>query len=149
MTTLEFKINIANTKKNVWETMLNPDTYQEWVNAAWPASFYEGTWAEGEEIKFIGANQSGTIALIEKCKPHDIILANHVAVLDKGVEIRDAAKAHDWIGTTEKYTFEGNAGNTTLHITIETHPTYEKMFADAWPISLNKLKEMCEPVLQQ
>ena len=69
MKKLEFKINIAATKKQVWEKMLNATTYKEWTNAGWPDSFYEGKWAEGEEVHFIGNDGSGTLGLIEKYQP--------------------------------------------------------------------------------
>jgi hypothetical protein len=42
MKKIEFKSTIAAPKKKVWETMLHPVTYKEWVDAAWPSSFFKG-----------------------------------------------------------------------------------------------------------
>ena len=80
MKKLEFKINIAAAKKQVWEKMLNATTYKEWTNAGWPDSFYEGKWAEGEKVHFIGNDGSGTLGLIEKYQPYNFIVATHVEI---------------------------------------------------------------------
>lgn len=39
---LEYSIVISAPAKKVWETMLQEDTYKQWVAKSWPNSF--GTW---------------------------------------------------------------------------------------------------------
>ena len=104
MKNLEYKIVISAPAKKVWETMLNEETYKQWVAKSWPNSFYEGKWAKGEKIKFIGPEGTGTLAEIVEFKPYERILARHIAVLGKGgVEDRTSEEAKGWIGTTEEY----------------------------------------------
>ena len=142
---VEFQVRVNASKKHVWETMLHPATYNEWANAGWPGATYEGTWAEGEEVKFVSASGEGTLATLVAHKPYDLSHAKHMAVLLKGgAEDRDSELALGWIGTHERYTFTEEDGVTALTVTITTTPEWAAMFSDGWPKALNKLKVMCE-----
>ncbi len=145
MKKIMFRISIAATKQKVWKTMLHPDNYREWVNAAWPGSFYEGGWREGENLRFISEDGSGTLATLADYKPYDYIFAKHIAVLNAGgIEDRDSDIAKGWIGTTEAYQFTEDKDATTLTVKLNINPEWEKMFDDGWPKALEKLKEICE-----
>jgi uncharacterized protein YndB with AHSA1/START domain len=145
MKKLEFKIDISAGKQKVWDTMLKPETYKEWVNAAWPGSYYEGTWKQGENIKFISPGQGGTLATLVECRLYEFILAKHIAVIRAdGTEDRDSDQAKNWVGTTESYGFTESNGKTELKTEMNTSPEWEKMFSDGWPNALTKLKEICE-----
>ena len=145
MKKLEFKITIALGAKNVWNIMLDRKTYKEWVKAGWPGSDYDGKWAKGEKIRFIGEGQGGTLALIEEFKPYETILARHIAVINAdGSEDYNSELAKGWVGTLERYTFSESNGKTTLTVGLETNPDWEKMFQEGWPAALKALKEICE-----
>ncbi|CAN5452749.1 hypothetical protein BH09BAC3_BH09BAC3_14820 [soil metagenome] len=142
---LEYKINIAANKQKVWDTMLAPTTYKEWVNSAWPGSFFEGEWKEGNNLRFITADGSGTLATLLEHKPYEYSFAKHIAILNAGgIEDRDSELAKGWIGITEAYTFTEKNGATELKVEINTNPDWAKMFDDGWPTALSKLKEICE-----
>jgi hypothetical protein len=145
MKKLEFKIDIAASRQKVWDIMLSPETYKEWVKVAWPGSYYEGSWQQGENLRFISPGQGGTLATITECKPYEFILAKHIAVISStGIEDRDSDAAKDWIGTTESYTFTESNGITELKTVMNTNPQWEKMFVGDWPKVLARLKEICE-----
>lgn len=145
MKTLEFNIEISSDKSKVWDTMLQPDTYKEWVGETWPESFYEGQWKKGEEIRFISPGRGGTLATIDELRPQEYVRAKHIAVVrPDGSEDRDSEEARGWVGTEESYTFTGTDGSTHVKVEIRTNPTWEKMFNDDWPRALAKLKEVCE-----
>ncbi|MEO7523668.1 MAG: SRPBCC domain-containing protein [Ferruginibacter sp.] len=145
MKNTEFKISIAGSKKKVWETMLHPTTYKEWVNAAWPGSYFESEWREGNNLRFITEDGSGTLATLIEHKPYDYSVAKHIALLlPGGTEDRDSEVAKGWIGTTERYTFEEKKDTTELKVELTINPDFEKMFNDGWPKALAKLKEICE-----
>src|SRR5688572_9833009 len=145
MKTLEFKVKINANKKKVWDTMLSPHTYTEWVSASWPGSTYEGSWEKGENIRFASPGQGGTLATITDNKPYEVINAEHVAVINPdGSEDRKSEVAKGWIGTTERYTFKENKGKTVVKVEIDTTPEWENMFTEGWPNALAKLKELCE-----
>ncbi len=145
MEKLTFNVNIAAPKEKVWDTMLQPGTYREWVAASWPGSVYKGKWEPGEKISFISENGSGTLALIKELKPYSYIFAEHIAVLKAGgIEDTKSEQAKGWIGTTESYAFTEANGITGLKVEMNTNTAWEKMFNDGWPNALVKLKEICE-----
>ena len=145
MKKLQTKIDIAATPQKVWNRMIEPSTYKEWVNAAWPGSYYEGTWNKGENVRFISPGQGGTLAKIIEYRPYEYILAEHIAVINPdGTEDRDSEAAKGWIGTTESYSFAEHNGRTELTTEMNTNPEWGKMFADSMPKALAKLKEISE-----
>jgi hypothetical protein len=145
MKTLQSKIDIAASAKKVWDTMIKPDTYREWVNAAWPGSYYEGNWGPDQNVKFISPGQGGTLAQIVEYRPYEYILAKHVAVINAdGTEDRESETAKNWIGTMESYTFHQHNDKTELETEMKTNPEWGQMFADSMPKALAKLKEICE-----
>ncbi len=145
MKTLTYNIQIAAPVKKVWDTMLQADTYQQWVKVSWPGSYYDGKWEKDADIKFISPGQGGTLAHIVELKPQQYVLANHIAVLHAdGSEDRSSELAKGWIGTEESYRFTEKNGMTELTTEIKTSPKWEMMFNDGWPKALAKLKEICE-----
>lgn len=145
MKKLNYKIDINAARQKVWETMLNKETYKQWVDVAWPGSYYEGEWKEGNNLKFITPDGSGTLATLIKHQPYQLSYAKHIAVLNVGgVEDRESEVAKGWIGTTERYIFTESKGVTELKVEINTKPDWAEMFNDGWPKALAKLKEICE-----
>jgi uncharacterized protein YndB with AHSA1/START domain len=145
MKKLEFKIDINANAKRVWDTMLNLETYKQWVSVSWPGSIYQGQWKKGENLKFISPDQGGTMATIVDLRPYEYILAKHIAVINPdGTEDKNSDIAKGWIGTTEAYIFTEQNGKTEVKVEINTYPDWEKMFSDGWPNALKKLKEITE-----
>src|SRR5688572_19441653 len=115
MKKIEFKTDIAASRQRTWDTMLNHETYKQWVNVSWPGSYYEGNWKQGENLRFLSPSGGGTVANIVELKPHEFLLAKHVAVINRdGTEDRDSEIAKGWIGTTESYRFTEKNGKTEL-----------------------------------
>lgn len=145
MKQLTYSTTIKATPQEVWSTMLDPITYKEWTGASWPDSYFEGQWKQGENIRFISPDGSGTLATITALRPYEHISAKHIAVLQRGgVEDRTSEQAKGWIGTLENYTFIPQDGATELRVDIETNPDWEKMFNDGWPGALAALKRIVE-----
>ena len=145
MKDLVYTIGIHASKQKVWETMLAPTSYKEWVNAAWPGSFFEGKWEKGVDLKFISKDGGGTMANLIEHKPYDRIVARHIAVLLRGgAEDRDSDLAKGWVGTLESYTFTEQKGQTQLKVVLNINPEWAAMFNEGWPKALAKLKEICE-----
>jgi hypothetical protein len=145
MKKLEFKIDINANARRVWDTMLNPQTFKEWISASYPGSYYKGQWKKGENIKFLSGNNDGTLATITELRPYEFILAKHIAVINQdGTEDKNSETAKGWIGTTEAYSFTELNGKTELKIEVNTYPEWEQMFSDGWPKGLKKLKEISE-----
>ncbi len=145
MKTLTYHINIQAPVQQVWNTMLQPDTYKQWVAVSWPGSFYKGNWEKDARIRFISDDGSGTLAHIKEITPYKTINAEHIAVLHPGgIEDSNSDLAKGWIGITEQYRFEQHNNETVLQVDITTNPAWENMFNQGWPGALQKLKELCE-----
>ena len=146
MKKLEYKTEIAAKRDKVWKTMLEQDTYREWTNVAWPGSKYEGSWKQGEDMRFTGGEgQGGTLANIVEARQPEYILAKHTAIIQPDGSLdRTSEQGKGWIGTTEEYTFTEKNGKTEVKVVINTNPEWESMFNDGWPDALKKLKEICE-----
>ncbi len=145
MKKLHFSITINAPKQKIWETMLDPETYKEWVNVSWPGSYYEGKWEHGGKLKFISPGKGGTLAKLVEHRPYDFSKAKHIAVITPdGKEDTESDVAKGWIGTTESYTFTEKNGMTELAVEINTTPAWEEMFTSGWPKALQKLKEIAE-----
>jgi uncharacterized protein YndB with AHSA1/START domain len=145
MKNLEYKIEISAPAKTVWEAMLQKETYKQWVSKSWPGSSYEGRWAIGEKIRFIGPDGSGTLAELVEVKPYESVFARHIAVLlPDGVEDRTSEMARGWVGITEGYRFTEHNGKTTVTVSINTSPEWIKMFDEGWPAALEELKKIAE-----
>lgn len=146
---LEYKIVISASAKKVWDTMLQQETYKQWVAKSWPNSFYEGEWVKGARIRFIGPDGSGTLAELVEVKPYERVLARHIAALGAGgVEDRTSEIAKEWIGTTEEYRFDEKDGKTTVTALMETTSHWSKMFDEGWPPALEELKKITEGQLE-
>lgn len=144
---LKYSTQIAAAPQQVWSTMLDPETYKEWTRVSWPDSHFDGQWKQGEKIRFISSDGSGTLASIVELRPYEYISARHEAILQKGgTEDRDSEAAKGWTGIMENYTFTHRNGGTELTVDIETNPAWEEMFNDGWPKALEALKNITEKV---
>lgn len=145
MKKLEFKVRIAASKQQVWETMLDRDSYRVWTNEAWPNSNFQGQWKEGTDIKFTVEGKGGTQAHVEEIHPYDYISLLHNAVVNPDGTLDTTSDiAKGWVGSTEEYILNDASGDTELVIRIHTTPEWVEMFSDGWPIALGSLKRMCE-----
>jgi len=141
---LDFSITIDAPLKKVWDTMLSEKTYKQWVGAAWPGSYFEGEWREGETLCFFNPEKSGTKAKLIEHRPYQFSRAEHIACFDKGKEDTTSSIARSWIGCTESYAFSEHNGHTTHKVTMHVTADWVDMFNTDWPKALTKLKEICE-----
>jgi len=145
MKKLEFKIDIAASPEKVWKTMLELETYKQWVGVSWPGSNYNGNWKQGETIKFTGTEGGGTQAILKEVRPFEFVDAEHIAVINNDGSLdKESDMAKGWIGTKESYTFKPIKSGTELIVEMSVPEGWEKMFNDGWPAALKKLKELSE-----
>ncbi len=145
MKTLTYQITIKGTKEAVWEELTDADAFKRWTKPFSPNSSFEGTWKEGEAIRFIDQDKGGTVARIDRFEPHDTIVATHIATLNADMQEVTVGEFNEkWIGTKETYRLSEADGATKLFVEMQTHPEFESMFADSWPEALRLLKGMVE-----
>jgi hypothetical protein len=151
--TLHFSIDIRAPKDMVWRTMFADSTYREWTSAFSPGSYFEGSWALGSKILFLGPDpdgkggNGGMVSRIAESRLHEYVGIEHLGMVSNGVEDTQSDGVKDWAGARENYSFSESSGVTTLRVEMQTAPTYEAMFNDSWPKALKKLKALSESAL--
>ena len=145
MGTLHFSITIKAPSKKVWSTMLEQETYRIWTAEFSEGSYFEGSWEEGEKIRFLGPGGSGGMSsVIAEHKPYRFISIKHRGIIKDGIEDTESPEAKVWSGY-ENYSFDERGGITELKVDITAIPAeFEQEMADAWPKALARLKSLCE-----
>lgn len=145
MESLKYEIDINAPKAVVWNTLTDAQTYQKWVKAFSPNSYFEGEWKQGTFIKFLDPEMGGTKAFLETIELGDRILARHVSIISKdGEETTEGEIPGKWIGTTEAYSLSEEGNRTSLQVEIKTHGDFVPMFDSAWPEALKSIKTLSE-----
>ena len=147
MKKLRYSVTIKAPVEDVWTTMLANTTYREWTSA-FGDSHYEGDWNQGSEIRFLGSDGDGSfgglIATVEENRPHELVSLRFIGQVVNGEDDTTSEAAKVFIGTHEKYAFSGNGGVATVNVELDSEDEFVAMFDDAWPLALEKLKQIVE-----
>jgi hypothetical protein len=151
MNKLQFAIEIHASAKKVYETMLgltDKSTYEYWTVAFNPTSSYEGNWAKGSKIYFVGLDEhgkkGGMVSCIEENQPGQFVSIKHIGFLDGDTEITTGEQVEKWAGGHENYTYHEHEGITTLTVELDAVDEYIDYFQGTYPTALQKLKEIVE-----
>ncbi len=145
MIEINYSIKINATKEHIWETMIAPETYKQWVKPFSPESQYKGEWKQGGDIIFFDPNLGGTKAKLKIVNPYEHILAEHTALVNKQMEENTEGDiAEKWIGTIEEYKFEEDEDGVKLNINVKTDEAFKPMYDEGWPEALKLLKGLSE-----
>jgi hypothetical protein len=142
--TLHFSEFIQAPRKQVWETMLAPDSYRIWTAEFCAGSYYQGSWAKGSQIRFLAPNGDGMTSEIAENRLHEFISIRHLGEIKAGVDDLVSDSVRSWAPAHENYTFTEKAGGTELQISVEITPEFESYMKDAFPKALKRLKALCE-----
>ena len=141
---LEFTVDIQAPRAAVWEAMLGPDTYRDWTSAFCEGSYYEGSWAQGGNIRFLTPNGDGMSAVIAENRPLEFVSIRHLGEISGGVEDLTSEKVRAWAPAHENFHFSDIPGGTRVRVTMDTVGDYEQYMKDTYPKSLQRLKAICE-----
>jgi hypothetical protein len=144
-TQLNFSIIIDASPQTVWYKMLDLKTYTIWTAEFEPTSWYEGSWDQGSEIKFMSKDWSGMVGFIKENRLYEYVSIEYTGVLKDG-KIDPESPSHTIVqGSHENYTFEKISENQTkLLVFQETNDDWSEYLNLAWPKALIKLKHICE-----
>jgi uncharacterized protein YndB with AHSA1/START domain len=144
MIDLHYSIQIDAPREKVWEVMLNDATYREWTATFMPGSYYQGDWAEGSKMLFLGPagegkKDGGMAAIVKENRPQEFISLEYHAEIHDGVEVPMKGTGF------ENYTLQDKDGGTEVSVDLLGLPDeYADMFDDSWPKALETLKEIAE-----
>lgn len=149
MNTLHFSIQINAPREVVWQAMLEKESYHVWTRPFSEGSYYEGSWEQGSEIRFLGPNPDGTgeggmFSRIKENRPHQFISIEHLGMISNGVVDTTSEEVKKWVPAFENYTFNEKNEGTELLVDINITQEYQDMFKEMWPKALQSLKEYVE-----
>lgn len=142
------EILINAPREKVWKNITTDQPYRQWTAPFMPGSYFEGKWVQGEKIRFLAANQDGSVggmfSEIAACRQPEFLSIHHLGIIKNGVEDTFSEEAKPWQSAYENYTLEDIDGQTRLIIDVDTDEKYEAMFQKIWPQALQILKEISE-----
>lgn len=143
--TLRFSTVIQAPPDKVWQLMLAPGSYREWTSAFMEGSTYEGSWEQGQRIRFLSPTGEGMVAEVAENRRGEFVSLRHLGEIRKdGSEDFDSPTVRAWAPAYENYRFVERDGATELQIEMESLPDYEAFMQEAWPKALARLKALCE-----
>lgn len=141
---VQFSTTIAAPVSTVYAAMLDPESYRQWTSAFTYGSYYEGSWQEGDRIKFLSPSGDGVIAEIAENRPNEFVSIRHFGFIAQGVEDTESEAVRAWAPAYENYTFTPTPDGTRLVVVQDVTEKLESYMAEAWPKALAKLKALCE-----
>ncbi|NJM75772.1 MAG: SRPBCC domain-containing protein [Acaryochloridaceae cyanobacterium RU_4_10] len=144
MKTLHFSIAIHAPKDKVWRAMLDREGYKIWTAEFAKDSYYEGSWAKGEKIKFLAPDGNGLTSVIAENRPFEFVSIKHLGYIKDGIEDTESPDIKAWAPLFENYTFSENNGVTEVQVDMDVTPEFAECMEQTWPKALAKLKLICE-----
>lgn len=151
MEKIKFTVSINAPASKVYDFMLgitNKSTYEQWTALFNPTSTYEGTWAKGSKILFVGTDdkgeKDGIVSEISENIPNQFVSIRHYGLVRGNKEITVGPEVEKWANGYENYTFTENNGITVVTVELDITEDFLKYMKDTYPKALNKLKEICE-----
>lgn len=144
MKTLHFSTVINAPRQRVWDVMLSPETFKLWAAEFAEGSYFEGSWDQGEKIRFLTPDGSGLTSMIAENRPYEFISIKHLGYIKDWTEDTESDGVRAWAPASENYTFSDADGATELKVDMDVTPDFEVYMGGSWPQALAKLKALCE-----
>jgi uncharacterized protein YndB with AHSA1/START domain len=144
MKRFQFSTLIQAPREVVWETVIGPVTYRIWTAAFTEGSYFEGTWAKGERMRFLAPGGQGMVSEIAESRPHEFISIKHLGEIKDGVEDTESEAVRSWAPCFETYTFTQAGAATELTVDMDMAESFEEYMTGVWPKALSQLKALCE-----
>ncbi|WP_291213812.1 SRPBCC domain-containing protein [Hydrogenophaga sp.] len=139
-----FDILIQAPREQVWTTMLQSPTYEQWTSVFCEGSRFEGSWDAGQTIRFFGSDGNGMVSEIAEHRPAEFVSIRHLGFIANGQDDTTSDAVRAWAPCFENYSFSDESGGTRLRVALDAFGGYEDMMAKLWPSALDKLKRLCE-----
>jgi hypothetical protein len=141
---IQFTIDIEAPVPAVFSTMLDPRSYRDWTTAFAEGSYYEGSWQQGQKIRFMAPSGDGMVSEIAEHRVNEFTSIRHLGYVANGVEDTQSDAIRAWAPAYENYSFRPTALGTRLVVDQDVTPEFEQYIAQAWPKALQRLKQLCE-----
>lgn len=141
---IHFSTLISARPEAVWNAMLGPEGYREWASEFAEGSYYEGSFDEGETIRFLTPEGQGMVARIATCRPPAYVSMEHLGFIKDGIEDTTSEAVRAWAPAYESYALREVDGATELSIELDVTAEFEEYLNKTWPKALARLKDLCE-----
>ncbi len=141
---IQFEAEIQAPAAKVYDLMIGEASYQDWTSAFVEGSRFEGSWKQGERIRFLSPNGDGMVSEIAENQLHEFISIRHLGYIVNGEEDTQSEAVRIWAPAYENYTFEVTRKGTRLVVDQDVTEDFEDHMREAWPRALERLKIMCE-----
>jgi len=141
---IQFSTTISAPVVKVFELMIGSESYKQWTSAFAEGSYFEGSWQQGQRMKFLSPNGDGMVAEIAEHRPNAFISIRHLGYIVNGAEDTESEAVRGWAPAYENYTFVDAPEGTRLIIDQDVTEEFESYIAEAWPKALKRLKALCE-----
>jgi hypothetical protein len=144
-----YAITITAPKDHVWKTMLDDATFREWASAFNPGTYFEGSWEQGSEIRFLGPDPetgklAGMCSRVHESRPYEFVSIEHVGFIEDGKVDTTSDLVKQWAPAYENYTFQDKDGGTEVLVDLDVLEDFLPFYEDAWPKALRNLKALAE-----
>jgi uncharacterized protein YndB with AHSA1/START domain len=141
---LQWSVDVAAPVSRVYQMLVGPESYRQWTSAFGEGLYFEGSWRQGERIRFLTPEGHGVVSEIAEHRPNEFISIRHLGYIDdEGVEDTSSEAIRAWAPAYENYTFAATPQGTRLTVEQDITDEFEGM-PDAWPKALETLKALCE-----
>src|SRR5688500_13685432 len=124
--------------------IVGPESYRQWASAFGDGLYFEGSWQQGQRIRFLTPEGHGVTSEIAENRPNEFLSIRHLGyIADDGVEDTSSEAILAWAPAYENFTFTTTPQGTRLIVDQDMTDEFESM-PEAWPKALGKLKALCE-----
>jgi len=141
---IQFTTTIHAPVSRVYALMIESESYKDWTSAFADGSHYEGSWAQGQQIRFLSPSGDGMVAEIAENRADEFISIRHLGFIAHGVVDTDSDAARAWAPAYENYSFQAVPEGTRLVVDQDITDEFEGYMNEAWPKALARLKALCE-----
>ena len=141
---IQFSTTIEAPVEVVWATMIGKESYSQWTSVFVEGSYYEGSWSQGNRIRFMSPSGDGMVSEIAECRPNEFISSKHLGFIANGVEETESDSVRAWAPAFENYTFISVPEGTRIVVDQDVTADFEEYMKDTWPKALESLRQICE-----
>ena len=141
---IQFTAVIEAPPARVYQLITDPEANRNWTSAFTEGSHFEGSWAQGERIRFLSPTGDGMVSEIAENRPNEFISVRHLGYITAGREDTDSEAVRAWAPAYENYTLAPHPQGTLMTVDQDVTADFEAYMNQAWPKALARLKALAE-----
>ena len=141
---IQVETTIKAPAEVVWEVLFGKETFTHWTAPFGEGATFEGSWNEGERIRFLSPSGDGVVSKIAENRPNEFLSILHIGQIHDGKDDTESESVREWAPVFENYTLSAVPGGTRVTIDQEITGEWEQVTKETWPKALELVKRICE-----